>query len=163
MQDQIGCWNITANMAVTTAAPKALIQYVATSTNTAEVIYFSASQSGSTASAQDRFGLIVPAAAVTGTAGVSTPGATANVFDLAGGASTLRASLSTTTLCTNAPAPTTINGVARKFNFNVLAGYEWNAQPNNRVWIPASGIIILYCYAITTTTWDVELTIRESK
>jgi hypothetical protein len=163
MQDQIGCWTISATMAVVAAAPKSLIQYVASSTNIAEVLYFSASQSGVTTSAQDAFGLIVPAAAVTGTAGITTPGATANVYDNAGGASTLRASLSTTTLCTNAPAPTTINGRPKKFNFNVLAGYEWNAQPNTRVWVPVSGIIILYCFAITSATWDVELVIRESK
>jgi hypothetical protein len=51
----------------------------------------------------------------------------------------------------------------RKFNLNILAGYEWNAQPNTRVWIPNSGIIQLYCFGITTCTWDVELVIREMK
>jgi len=163
MQDQISVWTIKATMAVVAAAPKSLIQYVASATNTAEVIHFSASQSGVVISNQDAFGLVVPAAAVTGTAGVTTPGATCTVFDNAGGASTLRASLSTTTVCTNAPAPTTINGTARKFNFNVLAGYDRDIQPNMRVWVPVSGIIILYCYAITSATWDVELTIRESK
>lgn len=166
MQDQIGCWVIRAPaMSIVAAAPKIVIQYVATSTNTAEVVYFSASQSGTTTSGMDAFGLIVPSAVSTmATAGVTTPGATATVIDLAGGASTLRGTLSTTTI---AIGPTTqggtINGVPKKFSFNVLAGYEWNAQPNTRVWVPASGIIQLYAYAITTATWDCELVIRESK
>lgn len=150
-------------MAVTAAAPKVPIQYVASSTNTAEVLYFSVSQSGVTTSAMDGVALIVPAAVITGTAGSTTVAAPQTVIDLAGGASTLRGSLSTTTIAVNGPAPTTINTVYKKMDFNVLAGYEWNAQPNTRIWVPVSGIIQLYIYAITTATWDCEMVIRESK
>lgn len=165
MQDQIGCWNIRAPaMSLTAGTSKVVIQYVATATNIAEVIYFSVSQSGSTTSAMDGVALIVPSAAATmATAGVTTPGATATVIDLAGGASTLRATLTTTTIAIGPTTVGTINGVPKKFNFNVLAGYEWNAQPNSRVWVPASGIIQLYIYGITTATWDCEMVIRESK
>lgn len=166
MQDQIGCWNIRAPaMSITAAAPKIVIQYVASSTNTAEVLYFSVSQSGTTTSAMDAFGIIVPSAAATmATAGSTTAGTASTVIDLAGGASTLRASLSTTTIATGPTTQgATINFVPKKFSFNVLAGYEWNAQPNTRIWVPASGIIQLYAYAITTATWDCELIIRESK
>lgn len=152
-------------MAIVAAAPKVVIQYVATSTNTAEVLYFSVSQTSNSVAGTEGVGLIVPSAVSTmATAGVSTPGATATVIDLAGGASTLRGTLSTTTI---AIGPTTqggtINGAPRKFNFYSIAGYEWNAQPNTRVWVPASGIIQLYLYGIISATWDCELTIRESK
>lgn len=167
MQDQIGSWRIRAPaMAIVAAAPKVVIQYVASSTNTAEVIHFSISQTSGTVTAGiDGVGLIVPSAVSTmATAGVTTAGTTQTVYDLAGGASTLRASLSTTTLATG---PTTqggtINSVPKKFNFFCLAGYEWNAQPNERIWVPASGIIQLYIYGILSATWDCEMTIREMK
>jgi hypothetical protein len=165
MQDQLGVWTIRAPaMSITAGTGKTVIQYVASSTNTAEVLYWSASQSGSTTSAMDAFGLIVPSAAATmAAAGVSTPGTTATVIDMAGGASTLRASLSTTTIGIGPTTLSTINGVPKKFNFNTLAGYEWNAQPNTRLWVPVSGIIQLICYGISTATWDCELVIRESK
>lgn len=153
-------------MTIVAAAPKIVIQYVASSTNIAEVLAFSISQtSGAVTAGIEGVGLIDPASVATmATAGVTTPGATATVIDMAGGASTLRGSLSTTTIGTG---PTTqaavINQVYRKFNFHCLAGYEWNAQPNTRVWVPASGIIQLYIYGILSATWDCELTIRESK
>jgi hypothetical protein len=152
-------------VSITAPTGKSVIQYVASSTNTAEVLYFSASQNGTTTSGMDAVGLIVPAAASTmTTAGVSTPGASATVIDLAGGASTLRASLNVTTgIGTGNGTLPTINGVAKKFSFNVLAGYEWNAQPNTRLWVPASGLIQLIIYGVVTATWDFEMVIRESK
>src|SRR5271156_2848898 len=85
MQDQLGTWMLRTSISITASTPKVAIQYVASSTNTAEVLYFSCSQNGSTTSAQDAVGLIVPASVATVTAGVTTPGATATVIDMAGG------------------------------------------------------------------------------
>jgi hypothetical protein len=47
-------------------------------------------------------------------------------------------------------------------DFNVLAGYEWNSQPNMRLWVPVSGIIGVRCDAVVALTYNVELVIRES-
>jgi hypothetical protein len=163
MQDQIGCWCISTAITTVAATPKIAIQYVASTTNTAEILYFKISQNGSTASAMDAVGLIVPAAAATVTAGITTPGATATVVDLAAGASTLRTTLGTTATGVVGTTASTVNGVYHKMDFNVLAGYEWNAQPNTRVWVPVSGIIAVYCYAVVALTYNVEMVVRESK
>jgi hypothetical protein len=163
MQDQINCWNISTAITTVAATPKIAVQYVASSTNTAEVLYFKISQSGSITSAMDKVGLIVPAAAATVTAGITTPGATATVVDLAGGSSTLRTTLSTSATGVVGTTASTVNGVYHSMDFNVLAGYEWNAQPNTRVWVPVSGIVAVYCYAVVALTYNVELVIRESK
>lgn len=139
------------------------VQYLASSTNTAEVLYFKISQNGSTTSAMDSVSLIVPSAASTVTAGVTTPGSTATVVDLAGGASTFRGTLSTSGTGGVGTTSVTINGTYHQMDFNVLAGYEWNAQPNMRVWVPTSGVIGVYCGAIVALTYNVEMIIRESK
>lgn len=163
MQDSIGVWSIKASITTVASTPRIACQYVASSTNTAEVLYFSISQTGSTTSAMDAVALIVPAAAATVTAGISTPGSTATVVDWAGGASTLRTTLSTSATGIVGTTATTVNGTYHQMGFNVLAGYEWNAQPNMRVWVPASGIVAVYCLAVVALTYNVEMVVREMK
>lgn len=163
MQDQIGCWSIKTAITTVAATPRIAIQYVASTTNTAEVLYFKISQNGSTTSAMDQVQLIVPAAAATVTAGITTAGATCTVQDMASGASTLRTTLSTSATGVIGTTATTVNGTHIDMDFNVLAGYEWNAQPNTRVWVPVSGIIAVYCTAVVALTYNVRMIIRESK
>lgn len=119
--------------------------------------------SGTVTAGIEGVGLLVPSAATTmATAGVATAGSTNTVYDLSGSYTAPFATLTTTTV---AIGPTafggTINAVAKKFNAHCLAGYEWNATPNDRVWVPPSGLIMLYCYAILSATWDFEMTVRE--
>lgn len=165
MLDQKGSYRVRcAAAAIVAAAPKAVIQWVAPAAHSAEVIHFSISQtSGAVTTGIEGIGLIVPSAATTmATAGVATAGSTNTVYDLAGAYTAPFATLSTSTV---AIGPTTfagtINAVAKKFNPHCLAGYEWNATPNDRVCVPPSGLILLYCYAILSATWDFEMTVRE--
>jgi hypothetical protein len=135
----------------------------ASSSNTAEILSFNVSQSGSTTSAMDQIRLVRKTAAAT----VTTGAVGTNVFDFTGnstsGSSTFRGTLGTTTTGVVATAEGTDGDIIHQFNFNVLGGYEWNAQPNMRIWVPLSGIIALKMKAVIAATYDVELVLRESK
>jgi hypothetical protein len=163
MQDQLGTWTIRGTVTTTASTPVTAVQYVASSSNTAEILYFSISQSGSTTSAMEQIRLVRKTAAATVTAGaVGT-----NVFDYTGnsssGAGTFRGTLSTSGTGVVATSEGTDGDIVRQFNFNVLGGYEFNAQPNMRVWVPVSGIIALKIKAVIAATYDVEMVVRESK
>jgi hypothetical protein len=163
MQDQLGTWTIkVTGLAVSASTPKTAIQYAASSSNTAEVLYISISQSGSTTSAMEQFRLVRKSAAATVTAGVTGT----SVLDLTGGAGTFRGTLSTSTTGITASAEGTDSDEVFRFSFNTLSGYERDFQPNARVWVPASGIIGIKLAGIIAspgTGWDVSMTVREMK
>jgi hypothetical protein len=163
MQDQLSTWVIrTPTGGITTVAgtPVTAIQYAASSTNTAELLYFAISQSGSTTSAQEQVRVLRKSAAATVTAGV----AGTTVFDAAGGASgTIRGTLSTTATGVNASSEGTDGDELFRTNFNVLSGYERDWQPNARIWVPVSGIVAIKIKAVVALTFDVTLVIREMK
>lgn len=158
MQDAIGTWTIKGSLAITAATARLVVQYKASSTNSAEVLYFKITQSGSTTSAMDSVTLCRLSAAATVTIGATGT----NVFDWAGGASTFRGTLSTSGTGVAATTAGTVTDTPHQFDFNTLAGYEFNAQPNMRLWVPPSGIIGIRSDAITSTTWNVEMVVRES-
>lgn len=129
------------------------------------MLYFSVSQSGVTTSLMEQVQLARYTAAPTVTIGaVGT-----NIFDYTGnttgGAGTFRGTLGTANTGTVATTAGTIADIVQMYNFNQLAGYEWNAQPNMRVWVPISGFIGVVIKGIiaATTTWDVTMVVRESK
>ena len=160
MQDCLGSWIIrVTGFSITAGTAKTAVQYQASASNTAEVLYFSISQSGSTTSNMENVKLLRKTAAATVTAGVEGT----NFFDFAGGQGTFAGTLSTTGTGVNATAEGTDGNLLKNMNFNTLAGYEWNAQPNMRFWVPVSGIIAVKVGAIVTGTWDVELVIAEAK
>jgi hypothetical protein len=165
MQDSLGTWSVKASLTTVAASSRIAIQYSASSTNTAEVLYFKISQSGSTTSAMDSISLVRLTATTTGgTAGLVGT----NIYDYTGstttGAGTFRGTLGASNTCINCTTGTgTITDVVHQMDFNVLAGYEWNAQPNMRVWVPVSGFIGVRCDALVALTYNVELVIRESK
>lgn len=163
MQDQIFTWVIrTATAGITTVAgtPVTALQYAASSSNTAELLYISISQSGSTTSAMDQVRVVRKSAAATVTAGV----AGTSVFDVAGGASgTIKGTLSTSATGIIATAEGTDGDEMFRTNFNVLSGYERDWQPNARVWVPVSGIIAIKIKAVVALTYDVAMVIREMK
>jgi len=111
----------------------------------------------------DQIRLVRKSAAATGTtAAVGT-----NIFDYTGnsssGAGTFRGTLSTTGTCVTITNEGTDGDVVQQANFNVLGGYEWNSQPNMRVWVPISGLIAIKLKAVVALTYDCTLVIRESK
>lgn len=163
MQDQIATWAIKASVTTTAGVPKTLIQYAASSSNTAEILYFSISQSGSTTSAMEQVHLVRKTAGATVTIGaVGT-----NIFDFTGnstgGASTFRGTLSTSATGVNASAEGSNGDELFRWNFNTLAGYEKDFQPSMRPWVPTSGIIAVRSQSILALTYDVVLVIREMK
>lgn len=163
MQDQLATWTIkVTGLSVTASTPKTAIQYAASSTNTAEVLYINVSQSGSTTSQMEQIRLVRKSAAATVTIGATGT----NIFDYTGGASTFRGTLSTSATGVNASAEGTDGDEPHRFNFNTLAGYERDFQPNARLWVPVSGIIALKFGAIIASPgggWDVMMVIREMK
>ncbi len=162
MQDQLSTWVIrTGTAGITTVAgtPVTAVQYAASSSNTAELLYFSISQSGSTTSAMDQVRVVRKSAAATVTTGV----AGTTVFDATGGAATFRGTLSTTGTGTIASAEGTDGDEDFRYNFNVLSGYERDWQPNARIWIPVSGIIAIKIKAVVALTYDVTMVVREMK
>jgi len=90
-----------------------------------------------------------------------------NIFDFTGnsssGAGTFRGTLSTSATGVAATTAGTVGDITMQRDFNILAGYEWNAQPNNRIWVPVSGILGIRCDAIQSGTYNVEMHIREMK
>jgi hypothetical protein len=163
MQDAHGTWLIRGTVTTSAGTPLTAVQYAASSSNTAEILSFCVSQSGSTTSAMDQIRLVRKTAGATVTIGaVGT-----NVFDFTGnstsGAATFRGTLSTSATGVVATGEGTDGDVVYQFNFNVLGGYEWNAQPNMRVWVPVSGIIALKLKSVIAATYDVQLIVRESK
>lgn len=158
MQDSIGVWSIKGSISITAATARLGVQYKASTTNTAEVLYFKISQNASTTSAMDSVSLVRLSGAATVTVGATGT----NVFDWAGGASTFRGTLSTSGTGVVATTGGTVTDITHQADFNVLAGYEFNAQPNMRLWVPISGIIGVRCDAITSQTWNVEMVVRES-
>jgi hypothetical protein len=166
MQDQLGTWSIrtpTAGITTSAATPITAVQYAASSSNTAEVLYFSISQSASTTSAMEQVRLIRKTAAATVTIGaVGT-----NIFDATGnstgGAGTFRGTLSTSATGVVGSAEGTDGDEFFRWDFNVLSGYERDFQPNHRLWVPPSGIIAVKIKAVLTGTYNVTLVIRESK
>lgn len=166
MQDQLGSWVIrTPTGGITTVAgtPVTALQYAASSTNTAELLYMSISQSGSTTSVEDQVRVVRKTAGATVTLGAI--GTT--IFDCTGnassGAGTFRGTLSTSATGTNASVEGTDGDEVFRMNFNILAGYEKDWQPNARFWIPASGIIAVKIKGVVAATYDVTMVIREQK
>jgi hypothetical protein len=159
MQDSLGTWSIKGSITTVAATARLGVQYAASATNTAEVLYFKISQSGSTTSAMDSVSLVRLSAGATVTIGATGT----NIFDYSGGAGTFRGTLSTSATGVVATTAGTVTDITHQMDFNVLAGYEWNAQPNTRIWVPISGIIGVRCDALVALTYNVTLVIRESK
>lgn len=166
MQDQVSTWNIRTSILTVAGTPVTAIQYAASSSNAAELLYFSISQSSQTTSAQERVSVFRKTAGATVTAG-TIGGGSPTIFDLTGnttgGASTFRGTLSTTGTGVNATAEGTPGDEPFGWNFNVLAGYEKDFQPQARIWVPISGIIAIRIKAVVAATYDVLATIREMK
>lgn len=159
MQDCLGTWAIKGTIAITAGTARLAVQYAASSTNTAEILYFNMTQSASTTSAMESAVLV----RMTGAATVTIGATGTNIFDYSGGAGTFRGTLSTSATGVVATSAGTPGDIVHSASFNVLAGYEMNFQPQMRVWVPASGIIGVRCEAVTTNTWTVVMVVRESK
>jgi hypothetical protein len=159
MQDALGTWSIKGTITTVAATARLGVQYAASSTNTAELLYFNINQTGSTASAMDSVSVVRLSAGATVTIGATGT----NIFDWSGGAGTFRGTLSTSATGVVATTAGTVTDIPHQMAFNVLGGYEWNAQPNMRIWVPISGIIGIRCDAIVALTYNVEMVIRESK
>lgn len=163
MQDQLATWSIRATITTVAGTPKTAIQYAASSTNMAEILYIGVSQSGSVVSAMDQVQIVRKTAGATVTIGaVGT-----NIFDSTGnstnGAGAFRGTLSTSATGVNASAEGTDGDIWHLNNFNVLGGYEFNAQPNTRIHVPISGIIAVKLKAVVALTYDVVMHLREIK
>jgi hypothetical protein len=159
----VNSWCIRGTVTTTAGTPLTAVQYEASSTNEARILAINVSQSGSNNSAMEQVRIVRKTAAATVTAGaVGT-----NIFDLTGnstnGAGTFRGTLSTSATGVVATAEGTDGDIDHQFNFNVLTGYTKDFQPENGIWVPASGIIALKLKAVAALTYDCELWIQEVK
>jgi hypothetical protein len=159
MQDAAGSWSIKGTITIVAGTPRLAVQYAASATNTAEVIYFKISQNATTNSLMESVSLVRLSAAATVTIGAIGT----NVFDLSGGNATFRGTLSTSGTGVVATTAGTVTDIDHQMDFNTLAGYERDFQPNMRIWVPISGIIGVRCDAIIAGTWNVSMVVRESK
>lgn len=166
MQDQVGTFYLRTTITTVAGTPVTAIQYAASATNSAEVLYISVSQSSQTTSAQEQISIFRKTAGATVTAGTQG-GGSPTIFDATGnttgGAATFRGTLSTTATGVNATAEGTNGDEPFRWNFNVLAGYEHDFQPQGRLWVPISGIIAVRLKSVVAVTYDVTLAIHESK
>jgi hypothetical protein len=166
VQDQLASWVIrtpTAGITTVATTPVTALQYTASSTNSAEMLYFAISQSSSTTSAQEQVRIVRKTAGATVTIGaVGT-----NIFDLTGnstgGGGTFRGTLSTSATGVVGTAEGTDGDELHRWDFNVLSGYEREWQPSARPWIPPSGIIAVKIKAVLSVTYNVMMVIREMK
>lgn len=160
MQDTLGSWRIAVTaLSVTAATAKTAIQYKAGTASTAEILSFTVSQTASSTSQLEGIRVLRKTGAATVTAGATGT----NIFDLTGGAGTLRASTGVSATGVNASAEGTDGDVLFETSLNTAGGfYEWNAQPNMRLWVPASGIIALKLLGIISGTYAVQMFVRES-
>jgi hypothetical protein len=165
MQDQISTFAIrtaTAGVAVTAGTPLTLVQYAASSTNTAEILYFNVSQHGSTTSAMDQVRIVRKTAGATVTIGaVGT-----NIFDFthnSSGGQAFLGTLSTSATGVSASAEGTDGDEIFRVGFNVLAGYDRDFQPNCRIWVPVSGLVAIKLGAINSLTWHATMVIKEMR
>jgi hypothetical protein len=160
--DCFGVWTIRCPAITTVSGTARLgVQYLASATNIAEVLSIYVGQTGSNTAAMDSFSLALLSAAATVTAGVTTAGS-ATVVDWSNGSGpALRGTLSTSGTGTVATTAGTISYLPMTRAFNVLSGYEWNAQPFERYACPINGIMGVLLNAITANTFYVEMTIRE--
>lgn len=159
MQDAAGSWSIKGTITIVAGTPRLAVQYAASATNTAELIYFKISQNGTTSSLMDSVSVVRLSAAATVTIGATGT----NVFDLSGGNATFRGTLSTSGTGVVATTAGTVTDIDHQMDFNTLSGYERDFQPNMRIWVPISGIIGIRCDAIVAATWNVSMVVRESK
>lgn len=166
MQDQVGTFYLRTTITTVSGTPVIAIQYAASSTNTAEVLYLSVSQSSQTTSAQEQVDVVRLTAGATVTA-ATQGGGSPTIFDATGNATsgnaTFRGTLSTTATGVNASSTGTVSDIPFRWNFNVLAGYEHDFQPQGRLWVPNSGLVAVRMKAIISATYDVTLAIHESK
>src|SRR5689334_624784 len=97
MQDALGTGVIRVTVTTSAGVPVTAVQYASSTSNVAEILAFSVSQSGSTTSAMDQIRLVRKTAAAT----VTTGAVGTNIFDFTinstSGAGTFRGSLGTTT------------------------------------------------------------------
>lgn len=163
MQDQLFTWairTITGGFPVTTGTPLTAVQYAASSSNTAELLYISISQFGSTTSAMDQVRVVRKSTGATVTAG----SAGVTMLDVAGGASgTIKGLVSTTGTGNAGTSEGADTDEVFRMNFNVLSGYERDWQPAARIWIPTNGILAVKIKAVVSLVYDVTMIVREMK
>lgn len=163
MQDQTNTWVMRASLTTVAGVPQTAIQYQASTTNAAEILFIGISQSGATTSAMDQVQLLRK----TGGATVTIGAVGTNIFDATanGTASGLafRGTLSTSATGVVGTAEGTDGNIFHMFDFNNLAGYQKDFQPAARLWVPASGIVAVKIKAVVALTYNVEMVIKEMK
>ena len=134
------------------------IQLKASASGPFEILGATATQRGSTTSAQEAIALVRKTVAATVTIAV----AGTHVFKAKTNDPTAGLQLGTAATGVIGTAEGTDGDIACKLGFNVLSGYVYLPVPEARIWVPAAGLIALkFLNAPATQTWDLEMIIRE--
>jgi len=163
-KNESGTWIIrtpTAGITTVAGTPVTALQYQASSSNNAELIWFSISQSASTTAGMEQVRVVRKTAGATVTIGAIGT----NIFDTTanstGGKTAFQGTLSTSATGVVATVEGTDGDEPFRMNFNNQAGYEKDFQLDGRLWIPASGIIAIKIKAVLAGTYDVMMAIKE--
>jgi hypothetical protein len=135
-----------------------VLQIKCGASNPCEIIRASVSQRGSTTSAEEIIELVRKSAAATVTAAV----AGTTLLSRDPGQPTAGLSLGTSATGHTATAEGTDTDVILKEGFNVLNGWLYLPVPEERIYVPAGGIIGLkFPVAPASQTWEFTITVRE--
>lgn len=143
---------------VTISTAITILQLKAGAAAKVELLRASLTQRGSVTSVQEAVQLLRKTAAATVTAGVA--GTTYLKNDPASPTGTL--SLGTSASGYTGSAEGTDGDILKDEGFNVLNGWLWLPTPEERIWVPAGGIVALkFASAPASQSWRAEFVFRE--
>jgi hypothetical protein len=150
------------NKAVTVSTAITVIQLKAGANNGMEILRASATQHGSTTSAQESICLVRKSAAATVTAAVDATDTTATITRRDPNQAAASATLGTTATGITASGEGTDANIVLREGFNVLNGWMHLPVPEERTYVPPAGIIALkFLTAPASQTWDFEVVFQE--
>lgn len=151
------------NKAVTISTAVTIIQIKAGANNGIEILRASLTQRGSTTSAQEEVAFVRKSTGATVTAAVDATDNTATIVKKDTNQGAASATLSTTgTGITGSGEGTDANTILRE-GFNVLNGWMYLPVPEERIFIPAAGILALkFLNAPASQTWFAEVVFIET-
>jgi hypothetical protein len=150
------------NKAIVVSTAISVIQLKAGTVNACLILRASATQRGSTTSVQEDIALVRKSAAATVTAAIDATDGTATIVKRDTGQPAASAILSTSGTGITASGEGTNANVVIREGFNILNGWLYLPVPEERIYIPPSGIIALtFLTAPASQTWNFELVFEE--
>ncbi len=161
MPTPMNVFRLFCSQTVVAGTPATALQYAASSTNTAEIVSFCVTQSGIQTSSNEEIAFIRKTGGATVTAATTGTGSTASLVALGAVATAPKCSIGTTATGINATSEGTNGNELYSMAFSDLAGAQYAFLPEERLWIPPSGILALRLNAKMAATWLVQLVVAE--